>query len=129
LTFLSYRDPNLLGTLENFDQTAKFLKELDLSQEELTKSIIGAIGQMDAYQLPDAKGYTSMVRYLTGETDEIRQRRREEVLSATAADFRALGQVLEQVNKEGLVVVLGSKEAIEKANATRGDWLEVQKVL
>jgi Zn-dependent M16 (insulinase) family peptidase len=129
LTYLSYRDPNLLDTLENYDQTAKFLKKLDLSQEELTKSIIGAIGRMDAYQLPDAKGYTSMVRYLIGETDEIRQRRREEVLSTTVADFRALGEILEQVNENGLVVVLGSKEAIEKANAMRGDWLEVQKVL
>jgi Zn-dependent M16 (insulinase) family peptidase len=129
LTYLSYRDPNLLGTLDNYDRTSGFLRQLDLSPEELTKSIIGAIGQMDAYQLPDAKGYTSMVRYLIGDTDDKRQRRREEILSTTVADFKAFAEVLEGVNQEGQVVVLGSQEAIEQANAARGGWLQVQKVL
>jgi Zn-dependent M16 (insulinase) family peptidase len=129
LSYLSYRDPNLLNTLDNYDGTARFLRQLDLSPEELTKSIIGAIGQMDAYQLPDAKGYTSMVRYLIGDTDAKRQRRREEILSTTPADFKAFADVLEEVNQEGQVVVLGSQEAIAGANAARGGWLEVKKVL
>jgi Zn-dependent M16 (insulinase) family peptidase len=129
LTYLSYRDPNLLGTLDNYDGTSRFLHQLDLSPEELTKSIIGAIGQMDAYQLPDAKGYTSMVRYLIGDTDAKRQRRREEVLSTTPADFKAFAEVLKEANQEGQVVVLGSQEAIEQANAARGGWLQVKKVL
>ena len=128
--YLSYRDPNLLETLDNYDQTAQFLRDLDLSREELTKSIIGAIGDMDDYQLPDAKGYTSMARYLIGDTDAARQQRRNEILSTTAADFRAFGEVLEPVKQEGLVVVLGSQEAIQAADDARGgDWLEIQKVL
>jgi Zn-dependent M16 (insulinase) family peptidase len=129
LSYLSYRDPNLLGTLDIYDGTARFLRQLDLSQDELTKSIIGAIGKMDAYQLPDAKGYTSMARYLTGDSDKKRQRRREEVLATTPADFKAFAEVLEGVNQAGLVVVLGSQEAIEAANVERGNWLEVKKVL
>lgn len=128
-TYLSYRDPNLLGTLENYDRAAQFLKELDLSEDELTKGIIGAIGQMDAYQLPDAKGYTSMIRYLTGDSDEMRQQRRQEVLSTTVADLRAFAEVLKHVNETGKVVVMGSREAIAEANSARGDWLEVREVL
>lgn len=131
-TFLSYRDPNLLKTLENYDAAAAFLLNLDesrLSPEELTKSIIGVIGEMDAYQLPDAKGFTSMVRYLAGDTDEDRQQRREEVLATTAADFKRFGEVLMGVKGHGKVVVLGSAEAIEKANQQRGGWLKVSKVL
>ena len=127
--YLSYRDPNLLGTLDNYDRASQFLGQLELSDDELTKSIIGAIGQIDAYQLPDAKGYTSMMRYLIGVTDEERQRWRDEVLSTTLADFKAFGQVLEQINHHGLVVVMGSQEAIEAANAERGNWLKVSKVL
>lgn len=128
-TFLSYRDPNLLGTLDNYDKSSQFLRQVELSQDELTKSIIGAIGRLDAYQLPDAKGYTSMVHYLTGLTDEIRQQGRDEVLATSPADFRAFADVLEQVKEEGLVVVLGSKEAVEKASAERGNWLKIQKIL
>jgi hypothetical protein len=84
---------------------------------------------MDAYQLPDAKGYTSMIRYLTGDTDEMRQRIREQVLSTTQADFHAFGEVLDRLKNDGQVVVLGSKEDIEAANSQRGDWLQIKKVL
>jgi Zn-dependent M16 (insulinase) family peptidase len=128
-SFLSYRDPNLLGTLDNYDQASQFLRRVELNDDELTKSIIGAISQLDSYQLPDAKGYTSMVRHLIGMTDDIRQQRREEVLSTTAADFIAFAEVLAQVKDKGMVVVLGSREAIEEANQTRGNWLQVQKVM
>ncbi len=128
-SFLSYRDPNLLDTLDVYDRTGQFLRQLDLSSEELSKSIIGAIGQMDAHQLPDAKGYTSMVRHLTGEGDEMRQRRRDQVLATTQADFKALAEVLEGVSRQGRVVVLGSPEALQAANAARGEWLALKQVL
>lgn len=127
--FLSYRDPNLLGTLENYDRTAQFLREYDLNDDELTKAIIGAIGVLDAYQLPDAKGYTSMARYLTHVNDEQRQMYRDQVLSTTVADFRRFADVLERMREQGAVVVLGAQDAIRKANTVRGDWLELVKVL
>jgi len=125
----SYRDPNLLDTLNNYDGTAQFLRELDLGDLELTRSIIGVISGMDFYQLPDAKGWSSMVRYLTGQTDELRQRRREEVLSTTQRDFRDFAGVLDEVNEHGLVIVLGSPADIEAVNEARPDWLKVTKVL
>lgn len=128
-TYLSYRDPNILPTLENYDNTVKFLNELELSQEELTKSIIGTIGGMDAYLLPDAKGWTSLTRHLTGYTDEMRQAMRDEVLGTTVKDFKQFARVLAELNQSGEVVVLGSADAIEKANAEKAGLLEVRKVL
>ena len=115
-TYFSYRDPNLLATLSNYDQTANFLSNLELSKSELTKTIIGTIGELDAYQLPDAKGYTSMVRYLTNYPDDVRQRVRDEVLGTTVKDFKKFAEPLRRVAEQGEVVVLGSAEAIEKAN-------------
>lgn len=127
--FSSYRDPNLLGTLENYDLTARFLRDVDLSAEELTKSIIGVIGDIDAYMLPDAKGYTAMVWHLLGESDATRQQIRDEALSTTVDDFRKFADALDAANQRGLVVVMGSPEAIGKANQERGAWLETLKVL
>jgi Zn-dependent M16 (insulinase) family peptidase len=127
--YLSYRDPNLLGTLDTYDGTAGYLRGLELSDDELVKSIIGAIGQLDSYQLPDAKGYTSLARYLTGESAAQRQQMRDELLATTKDAFRAFSDVLEQVSAQGHVVVMGSQEAVEKANEERGHWLKVQKVL
>ena len=127
--YASYRDPNLRDTIDNYDGTSTFLRNLDLSEDELTKSIIGAIGSMDAPQLPDAKGYSSMARYLVGYTDEMRQEFRDQALSTSASDFKAFGDVLAQLNDTGLVVVLGSQAAIEAANQESSIGLELTKVL
>ena len=52
------------------------------------QAIIGTIGDIDQYQLPDAKGHTAFVRHLLGITDEERQTRREQVLATNLQDFR-----------------------------------------
>jgi presequence protease len=54
-TYLSYRDPNVLKTIESYDGTPDFLRNLDLDRDSLTKAIIGTIGDIDSYQLPDSK--------------------------------------------------------------------------
>ena len=127
-SYLSYRDPNLTGTIANYDGTADFLANIKLNSDELTKSIIGAIGSIDGYQLPDAKGYTSLQRYLLGISDEERQTYRDQVLATNEADFKAFGTVLREVNEAGQVVVLGSAEAINAANEER-PWLHVSQVM
>ena len=126
-SFLSYRDPNVDNTLANYDKAAGFLKGLDssrLNDNELKKAIIAAIGDLDSYQLPDAKGYTSMMRYITGRNDALRQKYRDEVLSTNGEDFIAFGEVLEKVAQSDAVVVLGSQSALEESKA----GLKVTKV-
>lgn len=56
-------DPNLLDTLEAYDGTVDFLRSLELDNDALTKAIIGTMGDLDAYQLPDAKGYSALSRW------------------------------------------------------------------
>jgi Zn-dependent M16 (insulinase) family peptidase len=126
--FLSYRDPNLIGSLANYDGAAAWLRGLTLSDDELTRAIIGVIGAIDAYLLPDAKGFTSMTRYLTNETDDHLQTLRDQVLSTTLDDLHAFADVLDQVAAQGDVVVLGSAEALAKANEA-GLGLDVVKVM
>jgi hypothetical protein len=128
-TFTSYRDPNLLATLDAYDATGAFLRETGISEAELVKSIIGVIGHVDDYQLPDAKGLTSTLRYLMHETDDNLQRYREEILSAKPEDFRAFGTALDALATQGRVVAMGSPEAIAAANAKRQGLLAVTKVL
>ncbi len=123
--FLSYRDPNLLSSLETYDLTSHYLKTLELDDAEVTKSIIGTIGDLDTYLLPDAKGFTSLRWYLLGTTDEERQRLRDEVLSTTVEDFHAFGEALDAVKDKGAVVVLGVEDAIQSAKIIK----DVKKVM
>ncbi len=129
LSFVSYRDPNLAKTLDVFDRSASFLRDLDLTDDERVKGIIGTIGDIDQYMLPDAKGYLSMTRQLSGVNDEDRQVIRAEVLGTSSSDFNNFVQILDAVKDKGLVKVLGSQSAIEGALKDRPGWLEVVKVL
>jgi Zn-dependent M16 (insulinase) family peptidase len=129
LSFISYRDPNLSKTLEVFDQTADFLNKTMLDEDELTRSIIGTIGDIDQYMLPDAKGYTSMIRHITGQTEKERQQIREEVLNSTTSDFRDFAQALEAMKERGLVKVLGSEKAMQDAQTGHRKGLRILKVL
>jgi presequence protease len=130
LTFWSYRDPNILRTLENFDGTAAFLRTLDVSEAEMVRAQIGVIGEMDMYMLPDTKGLTSLQRHLTGDSDEERQILREEVLSATLPQIRAVADAYADVAAQGRVAILGAEDAISSANAERGgEWLAISKVM
>jgi presequence protease len=127
--YLSYRDPNLLQTVENYNGAAAYLQSLNVNDAEITKAIVGAISDVDAYQLPDAKGYSQMLRYLTGMTDERRQQIRESILSTSLVDFQRFGEVLERLNENGRVVVLGSQDAIEEANLEHPGMLSITKVM
>ena len=122
--YASYRDPNLLETLDVYDRSGSFLRDYPISSDELTKAIIGTIGDIDAYQLPDAKGYASLVRYLTGIDDDYRQQMRDQVLATKAEHFAEFAAVLDQASAAGRVAVLGSADAIERAS-----WLTPVKVL
>ena len=124
LCLISYRDPNLLPTLQVFDKTPRFLRDLKLSDEELTKAIIGTIGDIDQYRLPDAKGYISMVWSLSGEREEERQQMREEVLSTTRDDFLGFADALDGLRQHGLVTILGSQNAIEGVIHEKPGWIK-----
>lgn len=115
-TFLSWQDPNLVKTLANYDGAGDYLQHIDLSADELEKAIIGAVGQLDKYLLPDAKGFAATQRYLIGYTDVDRQQLRDEVLATTLDDFRKFGDVLMKAGAAGRVVVTGSPNSINDAN-------------
>ena len=130
--YLSYRDPNLLETVDVYDQTPEWLRTLELDSDALTKAIIGTIGDIDGYQLPDAKGYTALMRHVLGVTREERQRRRDEILGTTLKDVRDFAEAIECVKsgKSARVVAVTSAERAAQAMEKRpGVFDEVIKVL
>lgn len=126
--FLSYRDPNLLKTLDAYDGAAKALRA-EIGETDLVRSVIGVVGDLDRPEFVDSKGYSAMWRILNGTTDELRQQRRNEILATSRADFVALAEAIEAVATQGQVVVLGGEAAITAANEKRPGLLEVSKVV
>ncbi len=114
--FASYRDPNLNASLEVYKATGDYLKNLHLSEDELTRALIGAIAQLDSYQLPDTKGYFSTMHYLLNYTNKERQKLRDEVLATTQEHFNAFGDLLNRAFENNKVSVLCSPDAAKQAN-------------
>ena len=128
--YSSYRDPNLLETLGVYDATAAHLRQVSLTEQDLTRAIIGTIGGIDGYLLPDLKGLTALQRHLTGDSDSARQTMREEVLATSVEDLHQVADALAALADEGRISILGSEETLAAANTARGgNWLNITKVL
>ena len=112
---VSYRDPNLTETLDIYDQIADYLENLDISEKELTKILIGCVGRLDPPMTADRKGSVSMVEYLTGKTYELKQQRRDELLSTSLEEIKSFSSLFRKMEKSGNVCVLGNEEKIKKA--------------
>ena len=112
---VSYRDPNLTETLDVYDQIADYLENLDISDKELTKILIGCVGRLDPPLSADRKGSVSMVEYLTGKTYELKQKRRDELLSTCLKDIKSYSFLFRKIKESGYVCVLGNEEKIKQA--------------
>ncbi len=111
----SYRDPSVRETIAVYDKTCEYLRTFDPTQRELDGAIVGAIGDLDSYMLPDAKGAASLTRHMCGDSDEARQRMRDEILSTTKAHFNDFADIMKQVADSGALCVLGGSKAHDVA--------------
>lgn len=114
-SLVSVRDPHITKTIALFDQAGNFLKNLDLTEDELTSNIIGTMGEIYREKVPEEKGNTSMMRYLTGVTEAERQQIHEEILSTTVRHFKDFGEALHSFPGSGIIKVLASETALGKA--------------
>jgi Zn-dependent M16 (insulinase) family peptidase len=82
---------------------------------------------MDSVLSPDQKGWTSLQRWLSGETAVQRQRWRDEVLNTRPEDFKTFAERLKSISSPS-VAVISSKAAFEAA-AKEGKEMKLVDVL
>ena len=113
--FVSYRDPNLQRTIEVYEKASEYLKNFVADERTLTQYIIGTISDMDAPLTPASYGTYSLAAYLSGVTDEMIQKDRDEVLNVTQEDIRKLAQYVEAILEDNFVCVVGTAPKIEES--------------
>ena len=91
-----------------------FVEQFDVSERDMTKYVIGAISDMDIPLTPAQAGVRSMTAWLTETTLEDLQKIRDEVLSASPADIRALSEGVRELLEEGCLCAIGNESRIEK---------------
>jgi len=127
--FGSYRDPNLLDTLHVFDRTADWLSNITIDEQELARSIIGTIGEIDSYMLPDMQGYVSLQRHLIGITNEMRSRTRAEVFATDLKNLRSTAQAFTALPQSPFIKALAGPDAVAAAQGERDNFLSSVQVL
>lgn len=114
LFFGSYRDPNLVKTLETFDGTADFLANFDVSDREMDKYIIGTLSKSDKPLTPALKGQIAADFCLKNVTYADRQKSRNEILSARQEDIRALAKLVADCMNRNSLCVFGNENVIKE---------------
>ena len=111
--FYSYRDPSPARTLECYTEVAEFLRSFAREGRDVTKYIIGAIGDADPVRTPRLRGSTCTMRYLRGISYEDSCAIRRKLLSTDADEIARIADIIEKCVSEGAVCVVGGKEKLD----------------
>ncbi|MCM1184780.1 MAG: insulinase family protein [Roseburia sp.] len=114
---VSYRDPNLRKTIDTYEKAADYLRSFTADEKTMTKYIIGAVSELDVPLTPSQKGARSSSAFLTNLDWEEVQRERDELLSCTEQDVRALADYMDAIMSQEAVCVVGNSQAIEENRA------------
>lgn len=122
---VSYRDPNLKETLRVYDEMHDYLKSFQVEPREMTKYIIGTISRLDLPLTPYMKGERAIENYMRKITSEDLQKEREEILSTSRKDIRALSDMMLELMNRQSYCVLGSEVKIKQNKELFGSLIDV----
>ncbi len=114
LLFYSYRDPSPARSLECYRSCADYLRELAESGTDLTKFIIGAVGEYDMLTTPRSAAAQAASDILTGWSYEDECKLREGMLKTSAAELKLAAELLDKATEAGAVCIAGARGTLEK---------------
>src|SRR5664280_2036817 len=116
-SFLSYRDPHIVETLQVYKDAQAFYSQNEISAGEMEKAIISTIGMLDKPSDPAGRGHIALMRSFSGINDDMRQKFRDDILSATPQKLKdTLVDYFYQAAKSAAVAVYSAPEKLNEAN-------------
>jgi hypothetical protein len=116
--FASYRDPNVVPTLEAYRRAVESFAEAAVGESELELAMIGSSGRELRPYAPAEKSAVSFRRILYGISDETRQAARDALLALSPADIKEAARKLRDDFDSRRTVVMAGREAVEEAAET-----------
>ena len=124
LILVSARDPRIDGTFEDFEAACLWLAGHEFSEEEVDGLVISAIAKADKPKKPHEKLARHAALFFNGRPCEDRDRVRAEILAATPADLRALGEQLRAYKLAPSVCSLANRDMLEDSERI-GTWSDL----
>ena len=113
IAFYSYRDPSPARSLGFYHESSSYLRELADGDEDITKFIIGAIGEYDTLISPRVASAISTNDYFSGWTPEKEAKVRAEMLNMTSKDLHTVANLIDNALKNKSVVIVGGNEHLD----------------
>ncbi len=110
----SYSDPNLIKTLKVFDDLPEYLKNLELTENELTRFIIGAISNFESQLSVRMKGEMAFKKKIIGITDEYLQKIKKEIISTNKDLIYEQVDMIKKLINNSKLFVYGNSSNITK---------------
>ncbi len=115
MIFCSYRDPNLLETLDVYKELPQYLRDFTLTDREMRKYIIGTMSSLDLPMTPALRGPRAMGMYFSGAKLEDKVEFRKQVIACKPDDIVALADVVEPVLNDNHICTMGNEQKIKDA--------------
>ncbi|MBO4775771.1 MAG: insulinase family protein [Lachnospiraceae bacterium] len=113
-SIVSYRDPHINNTLKIYRNLSNFLDDFECNERQMNQYIIGAISDIDVPQTASIEGKANCIYYLTGVTEEDRQKVRDEILSCSKEDIRSLSENIKAAFSKEYICVVGAEGKIKE---------------
>lgn len=115
LVFVSYRDPNLMNTVQVYKGIGEYLTTVELSEREILKYIIGTVSKLDTPLYSSAKLSRSVAKHILKISDAEVQANRDQILNTSLTDINKAGELVGAVIDSNNICVVGSESKIKEA--------------
>jgi len=109
---VSYRDPNIKETFDVYAGLPEFVRNVEITQEELDRYILQAFSMYTATSGELNGASNALSNYLMGKTSEDQLKLLREIKSATVQDIKDCAAMFENLLKNGAYSTVGSAEKI-----------------
>ncbi|MBQ4071566.1 MAG: insulinase family protein [Clostridia bacterium] len=114
VAFYSYRDPSPARSLDVYGGVSDFLRDFAASGEDLTKYIIGAIGNAEPVRTPRAVGTLANIRALRGTTYEEECAVRASLIDTDSAELVRVADLIDRMLADAPYCVIGPLERLKE---------------
>ena len=110
----SYRDPNIKHTIDIYDETYKFIENMNFDEKEMKQFIIGTVNQFNPPMTTLTKGTRAINMYLTKQTIQDYEEYLDNMLHTTVDELKEFSGLIKKAMKENHLVVVGNDSKIEE---------------
>ena len=114
--FYSYRDPRIEGTLDDFSRSLQWLQSESHDWQQVEESILGVVSSIDKPGSPAGEAKQTFHAELFGNTREVRELFRNQVLQVTLDDLRRVAATyLTEDNASTAVITNADNTALSES--------------